>query len=176
MKLSELKKIVDELDESSSADYDVVLDISPEGEGESLVEIGAVYLSMMHDNTVKIEPVVELNAAMPSRKKIIEGAILKKAQSFRCPTCGKKVNGTDKHCKHCGQPLYNESETRESLKLEAKDLKIRKKLVKMHERADKRAAKVAKQIEKHNAKLAKKAASEKKSSEKKGKLFSRKSK
>ena len=148
MKLSELRKIIDRMDDNANEDFDVVLDIAPSEEEEYLVDLGSIYESKMHPCTIKIEPEIELDTHKVPKRMLIETAILSRAAELKCPNCRKKVGRSDRYCKQCGQPLYTAGETRETLRDEARDLRKRRKLVRMHERADKRAARVARQLQK----------------------------
>lgn len=130
MKLSELKKIIDELALANGEDLDVVLDIEPNGTGEYLVDIGEIYKSRMHEGKVKIEPKIELDTHKEPMRMNAVATMPSKIIDLRCPRCNKILGARDHFCKHCGQPLYTRDETHEYLSEEARSLRQKAKELK----------------------------------------------
>ena len=139
MKLDEFRKLIDELDDSSIGEYDVMLDIDPNPYNEHLVDIGEIYQSRMHSAQIKIEPKIELDVHRDPVKMSIKTDI-SGASILRCPRCGRRLASSDQFCRKCGQPIYNKHETREILVEQAKERIAATRELRREKRIEKKAS------------------------------------
>lgn len=121
MTLKEFKEIINQLDDGEAGDYEIKLDIEPSPNAEFLVDIGEIYLSKMHSNQIKIEPVVELDTHKEPQRINLQANLIARKTDLRCPKCGRLVGGRDHFCKKCGQPLYTREETHNYLVEQARE-------------------------------------------------------
>lgn len=142
MKLDEFRKLIDELDDSSIGEYDVMLDIDPNPYNEHLVDIGEIYQSRMHSAQIKIEPKIELDVHRDPLKMSIKTDI-SGASILKCPRCGRRLASSDKFCRRCGQPIFTKHETREILVDQVKERKAAARDARKEQRAEKKASRKA---------------------------------
>ena len=139
MNLKEFRKIIDELDDNATEDYEIKLDIEPAPNAEYLVDIGEIYQSKMHSAQIKIEPLVELDTHKEPIRMNLKADLISRKTELRCPTCGRSVGGRDHYCRKCGQPLYTREETHAYIVEQAKE-RIAAEHAKLKERHEKARA------------------------------------
>ncbi len=151
MKLSEFRKLIDEMDDKATQDLDIVLDIDPRQNGEHLIDIGEIYRSKIDESKIKIEPHIELFTENSLNNFIVEEKNLFKRKELRCPNCHNVINATDRHCKYCGYALYTTSMSKKALKQEARELRANAKVLRQRTREEKRALRVIR-VQEHREK------------------------
>lgn len=152
MKLSEFRKLIDEMDDKAGEDLDIVLDIDPRNNGEHLIDIGEIYRSRINPDKIKIEPYIELFTENSLSNYIVEDKKIFKRKEIRCPKCHNIIGATDTHCKYCGYAVHTTIQSKKALKQEKRELIANAKVLRQRMRSEKRAMKIIKAEERKNNK------------------------
>lgn len=152
MKLSEFRQIIDEIDDNTEEDLDIVLDIDPRNNGEHLIDIGEIYRSRINPDKIKIEPYIELFTENSLNNYVVEDKKIFKRKETRCPKCHNIIGATDSHCKYCGFAVHNTLQSKKALKQERRELISNAKVLRQRMRSEKRAMRIIKAEEKRKNK------------------------